>query len=289
MRSAFASLPPELGGHVDTSVHPMRSEHVGDDLTISVGRCSLTDEAPREVLLVVDASLLFGVAMGVAHGLLFTKRFPSLLVVGVGYPETGLLETQARRRRDFTPTAVEDRPGSGGGPAFLRFLRDELMPWLDQRYGVQPGSGTFFGHSLAGLFGSWVLLHEPSTFCRYGLSSPSLWWDNGSIFEVEAEYARTHTDLQADVFLAVGELESAAGKVSQVDLLPEEERSSERAKTASYRADMVAGARLLADALRNRDFPSLSIELQVQPGEGHMSVAPLNVSRALRCFWPAPV
>jgi hypothetical protein len=71
---------------MDVEVHPMRSEHVGDELSISVGRCSLNDDTPSEVLFVADAVGLFGAAMDIAQGLLLTRRFPSLLVVGLGYP-----------------------------------------------------------------------------------------------------------------------------------------------------------------------------------------------------------
>jgi uncharacterized protein len=200
-----------------------------------------------------------------------------------------MLETWERRRRDLTPTAVDDGPGSGGAPGFLGFLRDELTPWLGERYGVQPGQGTYFGHSFGGLFGTWVLLREPSTFRRYALSSPSLWWDRGCMFEVEADYARTHDDLAAEVLVGVGELEAPAGAALQLHLLPEAERAKHRAETAKDRPDMVTGARLLADTLSMRRYPNLTVELQVQPGEGHLTVAPLNLSRALRSFWPVPV
>jgi predicted alpha/beta superfamily hydrolase len=134
-----------------------------------------------------------------------------------------------------------------------------------------------------------VLLNEPSTFRRYGLSSPSMWRDRGSLFGFEATYARTHNDLSAEVMIGVGELESPAGAAGQVELLPEEERAGARARTATDCIDRVAGARLLVDALQSRGYPNIRVELQVQPGEGHLTVAPLNLSRALRSFWPVPV
>jgi uncharacterized protein len=173
-----------------TEPHEVKSEQVDESFEISVGRCSFTDEMPTEVLVVTDAVLVHGAAMDIAHALLLTERFVPLLVVGVGYAGAGTIpETSAQRLRDLTPTAVEDREGSGGTAPFLGFLRDELSPWLTDRYGVGIVGASYAGGSLGGLFGAWVLLHEPTMFRRYLLGSPSLWWDKGFIFDHEAVYA----------------------------------------------------------------------------------------------------
>jgi predicted alpha/beta superfamily hydrolase len=60
----------------------------------------------------------------------------------------------------------------------LAFLRDELKPWLQERYGADPDDSMFFGDSLGGLFATYVLLNEPTTFRRYGIGGPALDWDN---------------------------------------------------------------------------------------------------------------
>jgi predicted alpha/beta superfamily hydrolase len=87
-----------------------------------------------------------------------SAHLPPLLLVGVGYRMGALAETVAVRTRDFTPT-VDPRfsrllPGQamlGAAPRFLAFIRDELQPWVQDRYHAT-GDATFFGHSTGGLF-----------------------------------------------------------------------------------------------------------------------------------------
>jgi predicted alpha/beta superfamily hydrolase len=266
-----------------TEVHELKSEHVGASIEISVGRCTVTDEMPTEALVVTDGVFQYGAAMDIGHALLCTQRFVPLLVIGIGYPGKGtLLETVAERQRDLTPTAVEGREPSGGAEPFLAFLRDELSPWLTDRYGVAVVGGSYAGHSLGGLFGAWVLLREPAMFRRYCLSSPSLWWDKGIIFDHEAEYAAKHADLDARVFIGVGAHESPAAQPAIIRRLPQEDRLKERKQVARNRVDVVAGARLFGDTLADRRYPTLQVELQVQAGEDHMTTGFVNLSRGLR-------
>jgi uncharacterized protein len=266
-----------------SEVHEIKSDLVGEPLEIAVGRCTLTGETPTEVLVVTDAVMQFGAVMDITHALLLSQRFVPLLVVGIGYPGRATLpQTLPQRQRDLTPTVVEGREPSGAAEPFLGFLRDELSPWLLDRYGVGIVGGSYAGHSLGGLFGAWVLLTEPSMFSRYCLSSPSLWWDGGMIFDHEADFAASHDDLDARVFIGVGADECAAAQPDVIRRLPEVTRVKERKDAATDRVDMVAGAQLLADALADRRYPNLHLALQVQAGENHLTAGFANLSRGLR-------
>jgi predicted alpha/beta superfamily hydrolase len=270
---------------MQTDVHYLESEHVGDEFAILVGQCTLPDEQPTEILFVADGPSCFGAAMDIAQFLRLFRNLPPLLIVGVGYRAAHIRETVPMRDRDLTPTFVEERPGSGGAPAFLGFIREELSPWLSERYGADPGQAAYWGSSLAGLFGAWVLLHEPSTFHRYGLSSPSLWWDGGVMFQREAEYARTHDDLAARVLVSAGELERPSAQRANVHRLPEGERAKARAEAATDHVDMATGASLFADALASRSYPSLETEFQIYPGENHVTAWSVSLSRSMRYLW----
>ena len=118
----------------------------------------------------------------------------------------------------------------GGAGRFLAFLRDELKPWVRERYGVDPDDSAFFGYSLGGLFATYVLLNEPATFRRYGIGSPPLGWDNGAMFDHEAEYARTHDDLPAKVFFSVGANENTEGQRRWRAQLPADRRAKAEAQ-----------------------------------------------------------
>jgi predicted alpha/beta superfamily hydrolase len=102
-----------------------------------------------DVMLVLDADLLFPLAVAYAHVMEGMGRMSPIILVGV--PSV----TMEERYRNFT-TAVSDEdrlrvPGAEGGPRFLRFLEAEAMPAVAAAY--RPSARrALVGHSLAGLF-----------------------------------------------------------------------------------------------------------------------------------------
>jgi predicted alpha/beta superfamily hydrolase len=100
---------------------------------------------------------------------------PPLIVVSVKHH----LDAQGHdtRTRDLTPTVITNEPGSGGAPQFLKFLKEELAPYIDAHYPTN-GLKSIHGHSYGGLFLFYVLLNHPEAFDGYLILDPSLWWDN---------------------------------------------------------------------------------------------------------------
>jgi predicted alpha/beta superfamily hydrolase len=107
-----------------------------------------------------------------------TYVVPEMIVVAI--PNT------TDRMRDMTPTRVstgfggQPMPGlatSGGMPAFLSFIRDELMPRIEQTYRTMPFR-VLVGHSLGGITAIQALYTMPEAFQAYVAIDPSLWWDN---------------------------------------------------------------------------------------------------------------
>jgi predicted alpha/beta superfamily hydrolase len=142
----------------------------------------------------------------------------------------------------------------------------------------------YFGHSQGGLFGTHVMFTAPTTFRRYGIASPSLWWNGDLMFEREASYSQTHDDLTADVFFAVGGDEDHVGRQREASRLAPEER----AKAALRHLDMVADTERMVTALQQRRYPSLRLGSVVIPQEFHTTVAHTCLSRALRFLFDAP-
>jgi predicted alpha/beta superfamily hydrolase len=102
-----------------------------------------------DVMLVLDADLLFPLAVAYAHVMEGMGRMAPIIIVGI--PSV----TMEERYRNFT-TSVSDEdkariPGVEGGPRFLRFLETEAMPAVAAAY--RPSAKrALVGHSLAGLF-----------------------------------------------------------------------------------------------------------------------------------------
>jgi predicted alpha/beta superfamily hydrolase len=129
-------------------------------------------------------------------------KMPKCIIVGI---------SNVDRKRDFTfPTTIkkdkEDYPTTGGSEKFIRFLEEELIPYVNSNYHTN-GTSYLLGQSLGGLLATEILIKKPYLFTHYLITSPSLWWNNQSILEVakkefeKKDYSKTY------VYLAVGQLE----------------------------------------------------------------------------------
>lgn len=100
-------------------------------------------------------------------------RIPHNIIVGI-------LNTD--RDRDFLPTHNESNRTSGGADQFLRFLKNELIPYINKNYPAN-NENTLFGHSFGGVFVTYALLTEPQLFESYIAADPSYWWDNNAMLK----------------------------------------------------------------------------------------------------------
>jgi hypothetical protein len=267
-----------------TRSYSLAARHIDQTFLIDVCRPARRTAAGQRVpvVYVLDGNGAFGLTAQTAQMLqLGEDPIAPMLIVGVGYrfDRSNAVRAQhvAARTRDFTPTAddawlavqraamqaqgMDAETSAGGAPAFLRFLTEELKPFIAERFPeADPDDQTLIGMSLGGLFALYTLFEQPSAFRRYIVVSPAVWWDQRMIFRHEAALAARTKDLGVDVFLAVGAMEEADG--------------------APYWP--VSGLAELAACLSGRDYPGLRLTHHVFPGEHHMSVLPGAVSRGLR-------
>jgi predicted alpha/beta superfamily hydrolase len=116
----------------------------------------------------------------------------------------GIENTQ--RRRDMTgPTENEDdkkiAPQVGGSFAFRKFIRNELMPEIRERYRTT-GETAVVGESLAGLFVTETFFLEPDLFDTYIALDPSLWWNKEKLVNDAAEMLRAWPKATKTLYLA---------------------------------------------------------------------------------------
>jgi predicted alpha/beta superfamily hydrolase len=262
----------------NSEVKILPSKSVGQEyrilISLPMNYAESNDKYP--VIYVLDADMVFGWvtdlvrsaaslrALGFLSSDPLPLHVPNLIVAGIGYPTMWYEQPKlwwSLRTRDLTPTQnpddarVIELEGTSGGNAekFLGFMRDELMPYVNSNYRTDPEDSTIVGHSGGGLFALYVLFHQPETFRRYVVSSPSLWWDKKVTFEHEREYASKHTELPAKVFLSVGSLER----------------------------QMMGNLKELVEILEHRKYIGLEWESHIFEDEGHISVFGTAICRGI--------
>lgn len=164
------------------------------------------------VIYVLDGDIAFGMAASIARYLQIGENIPELIIVGIGY---GAIDKSAgeKRRRDYRPTKTGDAEN------FLKFLYEELIPSIDTNYRTIPGDRTINGYSIGGLFGLYTLFTRPETFNRYIIGSPSITWDNNSIFSYEEKSAVDLSGMKINIFISVGSEESDEKYFDPIDQL----------------------------------------------------------------------
>jgi len=208
-------------------------------------------------------------------------ELPRFIIVGIGYPVETVFQSLYLRQRDLTPTEV-DRPRypipvegivevtegkrSGGADAFLQFIETELKPFINAHYKTVPSDNGYFGHSLGGLFGLYVLFNKPEAFNRYILGSPAMWWDKEVIFDQAKTFLQAHERLNVHLYMAVGGTEELAE--------PEKH--------------YVSNVFRMEALLKSKHIPGFVIETELFPKEGHASIFGMFHSRGLRAVYGNP-
>ena len=167
-------------GHIDS----LKSDILGETRKIWVHLPINYQECQKyPVVYVLDGDGHFHSVTGLIKQLSTNGTFvlPEMIVIAI--PNTN-------RSRDLIPTHadVDYRTGnklqydSGGGSAFLDFIEDELIPYVDRTY---PTSSfrTYVGHSFGGLSVIHALTTRSHLFNNYLAIDPSFWWDNMAYLE----------------------------------------------------------------------------------------------------------
>lgn len=155
-------------------------------------------EKSYPVLYLLDGDSNFHHTTGTVQFLAQTSRIPDMIIVAIQNTE---------RRRDLTPPTQTDTTdaysSSGGADNFLAFLKDELIPYIDQTYRTRPYR-ILVGHSFGGLFAIHTLVKQPGVFNSYLAISPTLWWNEQAIIEEVKTSLKNNPDLMGDLYMTMG-------------------------------------------------------------------------------------
>lgn len=138
--------------------------------------------------------------------LMVNGTIEDIIMVSIGYPND--YDYQTIRERDLV-----DAPD-----AYLHFIVDNLVPYLEEIYSVDTENMTLTGHSLGGYWAYYALFHSDTigknTFQNYYIGSPSMWAsiDGTTMTAYEEEYYTRNQTLNANVYITVGSEEDSTFK-----------------------------------------------------------------------------
>lgn len=143
----------------------------------------------------MDEDFLHIVGLTQFHSYSWIKNIPQCIVVGI---------SNVNRYRDFTfepqnKEYLESDPRRGGSAAFMDFLEFEVQPFVQSAYKVNDEK-IIIGQSLGGLLATEIFLKRPSMFNHYIIISPSLWYDDKALLDVDF----SEKYLPKSVFIGVG-------------------------------------------------------------------------------------
>lgn len=136
------------------------------------------------VLYMMDGAAHFIHGAGVVSFLSANGIIPQMIIVAI--PNTD-------RNRDFTPTKTNNLNTSGNADNFLKFLEDELIPYIDKEYRTE-SFRILFGHSLTGMFSLYAMINKPHLFNSYIAASPYLMYDNDFIVNYSEKNLKDFSD-----------------------------------------------------------------------------------------------
>lgn len=218
------------------------------------------------VIYVTDADYAFPLLKQIGRRLnVEGPKIEEFILVGLSYAKgEGGMES---RRRDYTPTVngptgLPNDTVHGQAKNYQTYIRDQVLPFVAQRYRTNENRRIFLGHSYGSLLGAQILLSEPRLFEGYILGSPSFWFDHRFTLDQARSYTEKYDDLPARVYMYIGEYEEIG-------------------------VGMVTDLRTMDQLLRSRKYPSLRLKTEVLNDEDHVSVAPRGFTHGLEYLLPA--
>ena len=202
----------------NTQVKIFHSQIIDDDFYLYISLPDDYDQSDKKypVLYLLDGDVTFGMATSIARYLQFGNTIPELIIVGIGYGTLKKSEGNMKSR-DYTISPKRGRSGTGGAPKFRDFLKEELIPYIENTYRTIPDERTISGYSLGSLFAIYSLFTEPDLFNNYIIGSPHLSWDEYRIFTVQEEAFEKMDDIDAKIFISVGSEEDEEKYFNPID------------------------------------------------------------------------
>lgn len=252
------------------------SKIMGKDFQLYIsfpGGYSIKDTTKYPVLYLLDGRYFFPIIKSARETMDFGNELEKVIIVGIG-SGLDIASWYVNRMYDYTTSkdTISDRKDekqmrfpkgtiqSGGAEKFLKCITTEIIPYVDTHYKTTNDRG-ITGHSLGGLFTAYCLLNSTGVFSRYGINSPSLWWNNDEVVnQADSLFSKNETweVPLTKVFISVGQKEGSS---------------------------MIPTMAKLSTMLEAKAYKNVTLTWHIFDDETHLSVIPANLSRTLTVLY----
>jgi len=234
---------------------------------------STEDSLTYPVLYVLDGAYSFPTFNLINRRLSSMRMIQDVVIVGI-HSGTDRNSWFINRTLDYTPTSdtLDDRKAekkfgipegklsSGGAQKFLECIKNEITPLIEKHYKVNQERG-IAGHSLGGLFAAYCFVNSDGYFNRFGLNSPSLWWEDEKFLKEAVDKFKVNKAWEippSKVFVSVGE------KETEIEIPTVES---------------------FCQHLRDANYKNIELTWQIFTHETHMTVMPASMSRTITVLY----
>jgi predicted alpha/beta superfamily hydrolase len=157
------------------------------------------------VIYFLDAQWDFPLMVSTYGQSYYDGFIPEAILVGIQWggenPDPNIL-----RARDFTPSHMAAVPNSGGAGKFLKFIKQELIPFIGSEY-LTNDNRVLMGSSYGGLFTLYALFNEPNLFDGYVPTSSATAWDKEHLYSYAKAFAEKTLTHPIRLYSAIGEFD----------------------------------------------------------------------------------
>jgi len=123
-------------------------------------------------IYLLDGGISYPLLSAYYHYLRFTEEIPAMIIVGISYGTDDWKKGNARSF-DYTVKSPQ-REHWGGAEKFQYFIKNSVIPLVENNYSSAPDSRIIFGNSLAGQFVLYTAMTQPDLFAGHIASNPAL-------------------------------------------------------------------------------------------------------------------
>ena len=245
---------------VDTLHSKILNEHRYIWIQLPATSTNTTKKYP--VVCLLDAEANFDATINIVKKLSAGspgKAGDEVIIVGIGNIWS--------RYRDYSPSQIRssawvDEPTAkttGGGLAFISFIENELLPYIEKKYPVS-SDRTLIGHSMGGLMVMEIFLKHELLFNNYIAIDPSMWWDDNKLLNESAAILPGHVYKNSKLFVAIANEQEKRMSMEQL-------KKDTSLKTAQIRPSFS-----LVDLIEKNKPNGLRFEWKFYKDEHHMTV-----------------